>query len=93
MPHHSIAACESKTSCMQLHAYGWTSLCSIAVHCSSCDRVCTALSRSDAKVQAVDRGDSYQWQGPSTWACYRPVPAGSEAHLTTCALLERCGSS
>ena len=28
--------------------------------------------RSNAKVQAVDRGDSYRWQGPSTWACYRP---------------------
>lgn len=23
-------------------------------------------------MQAVDRGDSYSWQGPSTWACYRP---------------------
>ena len=20
----------------------------------------------------MDRGDSYRWQGPSTWACYRP---------------------
>ncbi|BDA49002.1 probable glucuronosyltransferase [Coccomyxa sp. Obi] len=28
--------------------------------------------RNNAKVQAVDRGDSYRWQGPSTWACYRP---------------------
>ena len=48
------------------------------------------LSRSDAKVQAVDRGDSYQWQGPSTWACYRQVslPARPEAHLNTCALSE-----
>jgi hypothetical protein len=23
-------------------------------------------------VQAVDRGESYAWAGPSTWACYRP---------------------
>lgn len=23
-------------------------------------------------MQAVDRGDSYSWSGPSTWACYRP---------------------
>ena len=46
------------------------------------------LFRSDAKVQAVDRGDSYQWHGPSTWACYRQVnlPARPEAHLNTCAL-------
>ena len=22
-------------------------------------------------MQAVDRGESYDWAGPSTWACYR----------------------
>ena len=32
---------------------------------------CGPPGRSDAKVQAVDRGDSYDWAGPTTWACYR----------------------
>ena len=28
--------------------------------------------RNDDKVQAVQRGESYNWHGPNTWACYRP---------------------
>ena len=30
------------------------------------------MSRSNATVQAVDRGTNYNWFGPSSWACYRP---------------------
>ena len=31
-----------------------------------------AVRRSDPDVQAVQRGEGYEWAGPSTWACYRP---------------------
>ena len=45
-------------------------------------------ARNDDRVQAVQRGESYSWRGPATWACYRPdadilVPVYSRYGLDT----------
>lgn len=41
-------------------------------------------------MQAVQRGESYNWNGPKSWACYRPdadilVPVYSRYGLNTIA--------